>query len=623
MERFNIKTKPAVKYFDKNTIQIKQFGEYNIKSNQNEKVQLDFNLINGKMNSLYGIRIMDANKKVQNDSFLSDFKKCSDPNSLKLARYSCDYIFGKEQKLNLVLMIKKLNGFNSYPILTTIGEIVGKENSTKCFDIEGINEKLEIKAQKLKTKINYLTIHFRIEIVSTQNEKISEMQRDEYFKNEQFKLYYKIEKNNKILYESETYTDDGKFNFVQIPLKIINSDFCIIFFNYKEQIIGKINTSVGEITNPNEKNKLYFQVKLSQTENLCIYNLSSIRDEITFLDYINNGVRVALDIGIDFTGSNGHPDNLGTLHCRLPTAPQRNPYERAILSCAKIMANYDYDQLFPVYGFGAQIKGTNYTSMCFNINFKDDPNIKFVDNIMKEYYTCLDKIDFSGPTYFSPIINKIIDDIKIENDILEYHVLMILTDGKIEDYDHTVDALVSGSFFPLSVIIVGIGDNPDFKFMEQLDGDNIPLVSSNGKKRQRDLVQFVPFNKFEGDEKKLAEEVLDEIPRQVIEYYTLNFLYPESLSKSNDNKPNNSQNANISNNNSNNNMNASYNLIYRHPNQNALSSNDFQIYRINNNSGNNNNIPNYYANNMANNNNFNNEQTIIPGNESTNSLNGK
>ena len=623
MERFNIKTKPAVKYFDKNTIQIKQFGEYNIKSNQNEKVQLDFNLINGKMNSLYGIRIMDSNKKLQNDSFLSDFKKCSAPNSLQLARYSCDYIFGKEQKLNLVLMIKKLNGFNSYPILTTIGEIVGKENSTKCFDIEGINEKLEIKAQKMKTKINYLTIHFRIEIVSTQNEKISEMQRDEYFKNEQFKLYYKIEKNNKILYESETYTDDGKFNFVQIPLKIINSDFCIIFFNYKEQIIGKINTSVGEITNPNEKNKLYFQVKLSQTENLCIYNLSSIRDEITFLDYINNGVRVALDIGIDFTGSNGHPDNLGTLHCRLETAPQRNPYERAILSCAKIMANYDYDQLFPVYGFGAQIKGTNYTSMCFNINFKDDPNIKFVDNIMKEYYACLDKIDFSGPTYFSPIINKIIDDIKIENDILEYHVLMILTDGKIEDYDHTVDALVRGSFFPLSVIIVGIGDNPDFKFMEQLDGDNIPLVSSNGKKRQRDLVQFVPFNKFEGDEKKLTEEVLDEIPRQVIEYYTLNFLYPESLSKSNDNKPNNSQNANISNNNSNNNMNASYNLIYRHPNQNALSSNDFQIYRINNNSGNNNNIPNYYANNMANNNNFNNEQTIIPGNESTNSLNGK
>ena len=72
------------------------------------------------------------------------------------------------------------------------------------------------------------------------------------------------------------------------------------------------------------------------------------------------------------------------------------------------MANYDYDQKFPVYGFGAIINETNEPSMCFNINFKDDdPNIQFVENIMNEYYSCLDKIYFSGPTCFAPIINKI------------------------------------------------------------------------------------------------------------------------------------------------------------------------------------------------------------------------
>ena len=70
--------------------------------------------------------------------------------------------------------------------------------------------------------------------------------------------------------------------------------------------------------------------------------------------YIKNGVRIALDIGIDFTGSNGHPDDVYSLHCRHPDQP-KNPYHRAILSCAKIMANYNYDQLFQVYGFGAII----------------------------------------------------------------------------------------------------------------------------------------------------------------------------------------------------------------------------------------------------------------------------
>ena len=77
-------------------------------------------------------------------------------------------------------------------------------------------------------------------------------------------------------------------------------------------------------------------------------------------------------------------------------------------------------------------------------------------------------------------------------------------------------------------MVIGIG-NTDFSKMEQLDGDEIPLISRNGIKRQRDLVQFVPFYKFEGNEEKLAYEVLEEIPRQVIEYYTLNFIYPEML----------------------------------------------------------------------------------------------
>ena len=88
--------------------------------------------------------------------------------------------------------------------------------------------------------------------------------------------------------------------------------------------------------------------------------------------------------------------------------------------------------------------------------------------------------------------------------------------------------MVEGSFEPLSVIIVGIG-KADFKKMEILDGDEVPLVSSTGKKRQRDLVQFVPFSKFKNDEKKLSNQVLEEIPRQIVDYYTINNLNPEKI----------------------------------------------------------------------------------------------
>ncbi len=69
---------------------------------------------------------------------------------------------------------------------------------------------------------------------------------------------------------------------------------------------------------------------------------------------------------------------------------------------------------------------------------------------------------------------------------------------------------------PLLNIIVGIGSE-DFTKMEILDGDD-GLFNSNGIKAPRDLVQFVPFRKFAGNHEALAREVLEEVPRQLVEY---------------------------------------------------------------------------------------------------------
>ena len=522
MKQFDIKSKPAVKYFQNNIGK----SDYDDDKSQKEKIELEINVLNGTLNYIYGIKIGNPDKNFNDDSFVSQMIQCKNKNKINLLKYNCDYYFGKEQKINLELMVKS-NSFKSFNFCTTIGEIVGNENSIKCFNITNRDEIVEVKAIKVKTKMKYLTIHFNLKLSAAEGN-ITKIQEEEYFKNEKYKIYFKIEKNNAILYESEAFTDDGKFNIVQIPLNILSSDFNISFFNYKNQNLGKVKTNVNQIAHQKFQNKLFFQKRLSLKDTLNIYNFSSIREEITFLDYIKNGVRVALDIGIDFTGSNGHPDDIGTLHCRRPDAPERNPYERAILSCARIMANYDYDQLFPVYGFGAVIKGQRQPSMCFNINFKDDPNIQYVDNIMKEYYSCLDKIYFSGPTCFAPIINKIISEIKKEDDILEYHVLMILTDGIIEDMGDTKDELVEGSFLPLSVIIIGVG-KADFSNMNVLDADNDPLVNSEGVKSVRDLVQFVPFLKYESNPENLAIEVLEEVPRQIVEYYEQNNLDPDNM----------------------------------------------------------------------------------------------
>ena len=57
----------------------------------------------------------------------------------------------------------------------------------------------------------------------------------------------------------------------------------------------------------------------------------------------------------------------------------------------------------------------------------------------------------------------------------------------------------------------------------------MPIIDSKGNKSKRINIQSISFRKFKQDPIELAELVLEEIPRQLIEYYTLNNLYPNNL----------------------------------------------------------------------------------------------
>ena len=44
-----------------------------------------------------------------------------------------------------------------------------------------------------------------------------------------------------------------------------------------------------------------------------------------------------------------------------------NDYEQAIRACGMVVAYYDYNQMFPVYGFGAVLQGENKPNIIFFI----------------------------------------------------------------------------------------------------------------------------------------------------------------------------------------------------------------------------------------------------------------
>ena len=67
--------------------------------------------------------------------------------------------------------------------------------------------------------------------------------------------------------------------------------------------------------------------------------------------------------------------------------------------------------------------------------------------------------------------------------------------------------------------------------METLDSDD-ELLEWNGRRAQRDIVQFVPYRHFIGNgnllqmKAKLAKEVLEEVPGQVTSYMFANRITP-------------------------------------------------------------------------------------------------
>ena len=223
-----------------------------------------------------------------------------------------------------------------------------------------------------------------------------------------------------------------------------------------------------------------------------------------------------LSIAIDFTASNGDPDCDYSLH-KIKDGFVNN-YEKAIRENYIILSQYNKKDRYDVYGFGADIN--HEFKEIFNINGTDDPGIEGLENIIAEYKKTVNNVEFSGGTYFAPIVQEIKKKLEDNNDktTINYNILLIISDGKIFDIGETIDNIIEASKFPISFIIIGIGDNVSDD-MKKLNGERGKLISSKGETLNKDIVQYVHFNDYADDLNKLTDAVLKYIPDQISNYY--------------------------------------------------------------------------------------------------------
>lgn len=253
---------------------------------------------------------------------------------------------------------------------------------------------------------------------------------------------------------------------------------------------------------------------------------SRIHDNYNTLDQVTQALRKAglessnLIVGIDFTKSNEWTGkrsfNGKSLHALNANAP--NPYEQAISIIGRTLSPFDDDNLIPCFGFGDV---TTHDRNVFSF-FADHHPCDGFEDALARYRELVPQVKLAGPTSFAPIIEAAMD-IVVQSDC-QYHVLLIIADGQVTrsvdtgsgqlspQEQSTIDAIVAASEFPLSIVLVGVGDGP-WDMMEEFD-DNIP-------QRAFDNFQFVNFTEImsrniptQQKETAFALAALMEIPTQ-------------------------------------------------------------------------------------------------------------
>ncbi|KDO27437.1 hypothetical protein SPRG_07025 [Saprolegnia parasitica CBS 223.65] len=221
-----------------------------------------------------------------------------------------------------------------------------------------------------------------------------------------------------------------------------------------------------------------------------------------------------LILAIDYTKSNtwtGQQSFQGKcLHHIDPTGQTWNPYQSVIHIMGKTLEAFDDDKLIPAFGFGDATTGSR---ACFPFVPNGEVLTGFTQ-VLERYNQITPAMALSGPTNFAPVINEAIRIVQAHR---SYHILVIIADGQVTNEKETIDAIVAASNFPISIVMVGVGDGP-WEMMQRFD-DQLPT-------RKFDNFQFVEYNKTlrhnpRNPEVGFATSALMEIPDQ---YKTLRRL---------------------------------------------------------------------------------------------------
>ena len=500
------KEKSGTKYFIKN--------DRSKRENILEKIEIHFSCINDYQD-LSNLKINLSYSLYPNLNYqtLGETEELKTESKNFETTFFLDYRF----EINQYLRISLIQNNNLIETLTTtVGYIVGCRKNTldlKVGKLDG-NFALRVNIRKVSRDDNVPRLYFLASITNIHN-----LSGDYYIqvlnnhtKPPRWKKVFKTNEGS----GQQFRLDIDQVVYEDVCLSNTNRPFKVQLRKFGAGIIGECEVSFKSLMQQAVLNIGTFQLDLRY----------ETRPRLSFFNYLERGLQISLITGIDFTESNEvytHPKSLHFIYGENP-----NQYEQALRQCAGVISCYDPEQKFPVYGFGGRLNEMQDTSHFFNVNFSNNPDVYGLTGVINCYKSSLSRVTLSGPTLLAPVIKGVVKRIK-EKFILDvkktnvYSVLLILLSGLILDMNETKQAIFKAAKYPLSIIIVGVGDSDYLDKMEELNLDRLKsLKNKKGKNITRDVAQFVKFEKFKNYPDKFTQEILSKIPIQIEEYFDIN-----------------------------------------------------------------------------------------------------
>ena len=275
----------------------------------------------------------------------------------------------------------------------------------------------------------------------------------------------------------------------------------------------------------------------SKTSSFLLHHIA-LENYYSLPDIVNTGIQFHCSIAVDFTLSNGNPNEITSLHYINDVGS--NQYTSALQKCLSWIGSFCKSVDFYIFG-GAVMKEAQaiYTETwediekILNEGEEQLPNTskclyqhtseycvkvsssipifrRDVSKFILDYRKILPFVRVSGPTYFAPVLAKIASSHGNMGNGKDFQVITVVTDGICNDSDELIQFFRDHKDHPLIALFIGIGPC-NFRPLKY-------MVADINTKAHRNIAHFSRYKGHDQTQSDLMI-VLKNICKDIVGFY--------------------------------------------------------------------------------------------------------